>query len=146
MTNNKSSVLLISICSRNKRKGGTKVYLSSNAIGRSLQCHYSDLLLKMRRNLLHNLSEIHWHNVPIDELKMNQNLKEGPDFGGTEKGEYLPAIMRYSGRYYNALSQKISFLYEILTTPHNFLILSGLYGLVTLSEPIQRYTCPVEIE
>ena len=33
---------------------------------------------------------------------------------------------------------------KLLRSQHHVLILSGLYGLVTPTEPIQLYSCPIE--
>ncbi|WP_250545298.1 helix-turn-helix domain-containing protein [Methanospirillum purgamenti] len=48
----------------------------------------------------------------------------------------------YSGRFYSGLGERG--IQKILSSQHHFLIISGLYGLVTPTEFIQLYECPLE--
>ena len=66
-------------------------------------------------------------------------LVPGPDLGGKATGTYMPAMVRYRGRFYRELDPEgLGVLNE---GPHHWLIVSALYGLLTPEEPIQRYSC-----
>ena len=54
-----------------------------------------------------------------------------------------PAISRYSGRFYLPWDQRER---KLIESKHHALFISGLYGLVTPTEPIQLYSCPLEGE
>jgi hypothetical protein len=78
----------------------------------------------------------------LKELSWNKSLVKGPDFGGTEKGKYLPAIEVYQGGFYGAVGS--DGIQSLRTSPHHFLIISGLYGLLLPNEQIQIYESPME--
>jgi len=69
-------------------------------------------------------------------------LKPSEDLGFSETGGlYLPAIERYNGRFYTSLESGKT---KIIESPHHFLIISGLYGLLLAEEPTQLYSVPIE--
>ncbi|KAF5053745.1 hypothetical protein DSECCO2_395300 [anaerobic digester metagenome] len=141
-----TGILFVSICSRNKSfQPGTSGYSSGDAITARLSGPKGELLLKKRNDLYNRLlGEICFQDLPVSERRMNRGLKEGYDLGGHDPGLYLPAIDRYEGRFYTALGPEGKA--SLRRSDHHLLILSGLYGLVSVDEPIQLYTCPVEIE
>ncbi|EJG07247.1 hypothetical protein Metli_1291 [Methanofollis liminatans DSM 4140] len=143
------SILVIGICSRTKdTTPGNPVYPTDSGIARFISEGKKEFLHLKRNELKHNLNDILWGKTKfVSELAMNRNLVEGPDFAGEEIGKYLPALRRYQGKfYYQGLGGTEVAFETVYGSGHHFLILSGLYGLVTPDEPIQLYTCPVEIE
>jgi hypothetical protein len=142
-----SKVLFLSICSLHKKKGGTSEYARQESIVSRLSPALAASLLKKReevRNLIWS-GEISWGGIDTAELEYNNNLAPGADFGGNaEWAEYLPAISRYSGRFYLALGAEGK--RKLIESKHHALFISGLYGLVTPTEPIQIYSCPLEGE
>jgi len=147
--NPKDSILIIGICSRTKDSSpGEPGYPPDCGIARFLSEGKSEFLRLKRSELKHNLKEILWGKTKfVSELAMNRNLVDGPDFAGNEEGRYLPALQRYQGKFYfQGLGGPAEAMKAVYGSGHHFLILSGLYGLVTPDEPLQLYTCPVEIE
>ncbi|MCD6192679.1 MAG: peroxide stress protein YaaA [Candidatus Aminicenantes bacterium] len=79
----------------------------------------------------------------------NSSLICGPDFGGGNQGGfYLPAILRYSGRFFRELRRGVTesdeeFLVRVkkLCSQYFVFIVSGLYGLLSPFDLIQEYTC-----
>jgi len=142
-----SKVLFLSICSLHKKKGGISEYARQESIVNRLSPALAASLLKKReevRNLIWS-GEISWGGIDTAELEYNNNLAPGADFGGNaEWAEYLPAISRYSGRFYLALGAEGK--RKLIESKHHALFISGLYGLVTPTEPIQLYSCPLEGE
>lgn len=78
---------------------------------------------------------------------MNASLVEGPDFGGSSAGGfYLPACVRYDGRFFRTIrgrssEEELISRWQGVRDGHRVLIVSGLYGLVAPFDPIQEYTC-----
>lgn len=69
----------------------------------------------------------------------NKALKFGPDIGGQlNEKVYLPAYKRYKGRCYQASPTDWESLLRPQGHPH-VLIMSGLYGLILPTDPIQNY-------
>jgi hypothetical protein len=72
----------------------------------------------------------------LADLPYNNDLRDGPDLGGTARGGiYLSAVQRYRGRFFERLGSEGK--RRLLDGPHYVLILSGLYGLLSPTEPIQ---------
>ncbi|HKZ40300.1 MAG TPA: hypothetical protein VJ044_05020, partial [Candidatus Hodarchaeales archaeon] len=92
-------------------------------------------------NWLKNEKEATWNDIPISEDKWNKKLAYGQDFGRNEKAFYLPAHERFWGRFYSALGEKGK--EKLLNSSHHVLMICGLYGLMTPTEPIQLYNCPI---
>jgi len=143
------SILIIGTCSRTKDTHlGEPGYPPNSGIARFLSEGKTEFLRLKRNELKHNLDKILWGKIKfVSELSMNKNLVDGPDFSGDEEGRYLPALQRYQGKFfYQGLGGPAEAMRTVYRSGHHFLILSGLYGLVSPDEPIQLYTCPVEIE
>jgi len=139
-----SSVLMVTICSLNKKAGGFDRYDEACALASKLVRTREDLLRARREafDLLFS-GEIKWQGIPLGNLKYNRELRLGRDFGGSIKNvKYLPAIYRYDGRFYAALGRDGRD--KLLRSKHHVLIMSGLYGFVTPPEPIQLYSMPIE--
>lgn len=76
----------------------------------------------------------------LRDLPYNNRLICGPDFGGKNNdGIYWPAMKRYRGRFYQEIDPDESGV--LGESPHHWLIVSALYGLLTPAEPIQIYSC-----
>lgn len=78
---------------------------------------------------------------------VNRGLVKGPDFNGDDySGLYLPACLRYIGRFFREVRGNLSDddalkLWQRSCGGYQVLIVSGLYGLVSPFDPIQEYTC-----
>jgi len=137
--------VLISICS------GTKDFSSP----RSLEYYqdYSifkrlskpDLLKNARRTSLKLIQSgrISYNGLPLSQHPNNQALVEGPEFYGDQRGQYLPAMNLYSGRFFENFN-KFGGISTLTKSSQHMLIISGLYGLITPVENIQLYECPLE--
>lgn len=141
-----SHVLIITTCSLHKKQGGGKYYKNAD-IGSDIPEESRNFLINTRntiRNLLWS-GQLKWQGLNTSELEFNNNLAYGEDFGGEDpSAKYLPAIIRYDGRFYDALGDEGK--KNLILSPHHVLFLSGLYGLVRPLEPIQLYSCPVEFQ
>jgi len=140
-----SKILIMTICSLHKKLGGKSEYDERASIGFKIEPKTKDFLLKSRQEALNLLisGKIKWQRVSLQSLEYNKDLKYGKDFGGTDPyALYLPAIDRYNGRFFVALGEDGK--YKLLCSKHHILFLSGLYGLITPTEPIQLYSCPIE--
>jgi len=76
----------------------------------------------------------------------NIELKEGPDLSPDyplSNNLYRPAYERYYGRFYKKVGNDF-FVEAILSENIHTLVVSGLYGLITLEEPIQNYSCHLD--
>lgn len=135
-------MLILTICSFRKRRGGCRYSADGAVISRLGDGHK---LVARRAKVLSWLQsdpKSRFQGLPLHRVTYNRGLRCGPDFGGEEEaGEYLPAVERYDGRLYRALGDEGKL--ALLCTRHHVLILSGLYGLVTPEESIQLYSCPV---
>lgn len=79
------------------------------------------------------------HGVALRNLHYNADLVQGKDFGGTAGAHYMQAALRYGGRFFREFDPKGSG--EMARSPHRWLIVSALYGLLTPTESIRRYSC-----
>ena len=80
----------------------------------------------------------------MSQLEYNRDLTQGVDFGGRRAAVWLPAVHRYDGRFFQALGADGR---KKLTQPgRHVLFLSGLYGLLRPTEPIQLYSCPLSVQ
>lgn len=141
---NPNSVLFLTICSLTKASGGRPEYDERLAITSLLPSDLKIRLLERRekaRRLVRGESDLDWQGVSLSELEFNQNLTGGADFGGRHSAAYLPAVYRYDGRFYQALGKEGR--RKIFEGEYPTLILSGLYGLLLPTEPIQLYSCPL---
>lgn len=138
-------ILFLSICSLTKSTAGDTQYLKEASIISKLPPELAKRLLARRnevRRLVRESGEIEWQGVPLSQLEFNQKLTAGPDFGGRRTANFLPAVERYEGRFYQALG--LDRKKKLAESKHNVLLLSGLYGLLRPLEPIQLYSCPLK--
>lgn len=140
-----SKVLIITICSFTKKEGGTHGYDYDASLLKSLRNNAREKLVERRREVFEQLwkGEFLSQGISAKELEYNKTLQLGHDFGGSKSvGRYLPALARYSGRFYSALGKNGKI--NAIKSKHHFLIQSGLYGLIQPLEPIQLYSVPIE--
>ena len=128
-----SAILIVTICSLNKIPGGVNSYDKSASLVDNLPYGLAREFLENRELVRIGIKDptawesVDWQGVSLDDLKFNQQLVEGPDFGGKDKqARYLPAIERYAGRFYQTLGPNRKEM--LLNTQHHILFLSGLYG------------------
>ena len=140
-------VLFLTICSLNKSGGGEPAYDEGAAITSVLPQDLKAQLLERReaaRQLVTGDAALEWQGVPLSELDFNRGLNRGVDFGGCRTAVYLPAVHRYDGRFFHALGADGR--KKLAESGHHTLFLSGLYGLLRPSEPIQLYSCPLSAQ
>ncbi len=140
-----SKVLIITICSNEKNKGGDVYNLESPSIVKILPEH-SDGIIQRRLKALELIQSgvIGRDGIKLNELPFNSSLIYGPEFGGKSSGstQYMQALDRYDGRFYKSLKSGDKDIIE--ESPHHLLIISGLYGLVLPDELIQCYSCNID--
>ena len=141
--NPQSGVLFLTICSFRKAEEGFPYYSEDDTICARYLPDRRDEIIAKRRDVLAALSQA---NILFDKADQryhpyNQNLTCGRDFGGSEGSFYLPALWRYEGRFYQSL--KVRGKRAVLNSRHHFLILSGLYGIITPLDPVQLYSIPL---
>ena len=137
-------VLFLATCSFNKAADGSPGYDEEAAITSTLSPNLKKRLLERReavRQLVKNDKRLHTQGLPLSQHEFNSDLTEGPDFGGRRTAIYLPAICRYKGRFLLAAGPEGR--KKLTESSHQTLFVSGLYGLVRPSEPIQLYGCPL---
>ena len=138
-----SMVLFLTICSFTKADGGESAYDEGSAIASVLPPKLKARLLERReavRRLVKGRADVELQGNPLSEHEFNRVLARGADFGGGRTAAYLPAAHRYDGRFFLALGAKLA------ESRHHVLFLSGLYGLLRPSEPIQLYSCPLSVQ
>lgn len=138
--------LILIICSLNKQGGGITDYEPEASVTSSLEPDLQTALLERRSNIYHLLrnGDVTWSKIDQNDHFLNRDLVHGPDLGGTEEGaRYLPALERYIGtHFYKSLGDDGR---TALRSPElHTLILTGLYGLVGVDDPIQCYSVPIE--
>ncbi len=74
------------------------------------------------------------------DLDYNRDLVRSSEFGGRKGGTCMPALDRYQGRFFQALGDAGK---ARCRSSDSLLIVSGLYGLLRASEPVQLYSCPL---
>ena len=139
------TVLFVSSCSLTKAVGGTAAFDEGDGIA-SVATDHAQRLLDRReevRQLVKDRDTVDWQGVLLKDLDYNTGLVRGREFGGSKTASYMPAVDRYQGRFYLALGDAGRALCK---SRGNTLLLSGLYGLVRASEPIQLYSCPLSAE
>ena len=137
-------VVFLTSCSLNKAEGGVPDYDDTATITSLLSPDLKERLLDRRetvRQLVKKDRHLAWQGVPLSKLYFNARLAKGPDFGGRDAAAYMPAVHRYDGRFLQAVGSEGREL--LVESKHQTLFLSGLYGLVRSSEPIQLYSCPL---
>lgn len=135
-----SPILIIITCSNTKRTGGVSAYDGERSILPLLPAEVAEDLIQGRKWAFGRLltGGAKRDAVLVRDLPPNRSLAMGHDLGGEAAGAlYRPAAERYAGRLYKELQHDGKQM--LLATPHHVLILSGLYGLLIPSEPIQDY-------
>ena len=141
--NPQSGVLFLTICSFGKAEEGFPYYRDNDTICARYLPDRRDQITSRRKEVLKILSQgkIFFDKANQKDHPYNQYLASGRDFGGSEESFYLPALWRYEGRFYENL--KIRGKKAVLNSGHHFLILSGLYGIITPIDPVQLYSIPL---
>lgn len=136
--------LFLLICSNHKKEGGIARYDKAASIRDLLPPASAHSLFQARdtiRKLITTDASVERDGEKLRDHDYNRGLVKGPDFqqyGLNHGGKYLSAAERYDGTFYQPLGdEKVSLL---TGTPHHVLIISGLYGLLTPTEPVQLYT------
>jgi len=142
-----SKILIVTLGSLHQIEGGEHEYNYQDSILSRLPADSQNLLLETRAKAfgwLKNDKTAIWQGLPISEHEYNKNLVRGRDFGGDdERAAYYPALRRFEGRFFLTLG--LEGKRAMYLSQHHVLLIGGLYGLLTLMEPTQRYNCPVEI-
>lgn len=141
---NPNSVLFLTVCSLTKASGGAPAYDEGLAITSLLPSKLKTRLLERReeaRLLVRGERDMDWQGIPLSELEFNRDLTGGADFGGRRNAAYLPAVYRYDGRFFQALGNEGRG--KIAEGEYPTLFLSGLYGLLLPTDPVQLYSCPL---
>ena len=147
MKRSSSMVLFLTICSFTKARGGEPAYDEKSAITSVLSPESKDRLLGRReavRQIVTGQADLELQGNPLSEHVFNRTLAKGVDFGGHHTAAYLPAVHRYDGRFFLALGTDGR--ENLAGSRHHTLFLSGLYGLLCPSEPIQIYSCPLSAQ
>jgi len=140
-----SKVLIITICSNEKTKGGEFYRRESPSILKIIPEH-AGKIIQARTNAFELVQSgvVGRDGIKLNELPFNSRLVCGPEFGGKSSGstQYMQALDRYDGRFYKALKSGDKNIIE--ESPHHLLIISALYGLVLPDELIQCYSCTID--
>ena len=140
-----SKVLIITICSNEKNKGGEFYRRESPSILKIIPEH-AGKIIQARTNAFELVQSgvVGRDGIKLNELPFNSRLVCGPEFGGKSSGstQYMQALDRYDGRFYKALKSGDKNIIE--ESPHHLLIISALYGLVLPDELIQCYSCTID--
>ena len=141
-----SKILIVTLGSLHKAGGGVHEYAEQDSILSRLPANSRFRLLEARAKVFKWLKEdgrAKWQGISLAEHEYNKGLVHGRDLGGNDENAlYYPALRRFEGKFFLTLGiegKRTAYLSQ-----HHILLLSGLYGLATLMEPIQRYNCPVE--
>ena len=140
-----SMVLFLTNCSLTKAVGGGAEYDESQAIASALPDPLSARFRERREDVFErvkNATDFNWQGTPVSALEFNRELSRGKDLGGRRSVAYLPALDRYQGRFFQALGEAGK--RRLAESGHHALFLSGLYGLLRPTEPVQLYSCPLD--
>ncbi len=146
-----SPVLFLGICSLNKATfSNDEPYKREQSIAARFKDSQTVNLLYQTRKASFELTsqgDLVNNGSLLAKHPLNRDLRRGPDFNGTARAKYLPAIDRYTGRFYGGKGND-GRSYDLKTSlngsPHHLLIISGLYGLLLPQEQIQLYESPLE--
>lgn len=138
-------VLFVTACSLTKATGGAATFDEGATISAAAPRHAERLGARRDevRELVKNGETADWQGIPLKDLGYNRDLVRGTEFGGRKGALYMPAVDRYEGRFFQALGNAGK---ERCRTSDRLLIVSGLYGLLRSSEPMQLYSCPLSAE
>ena len=135
-------ILFLCCCSNRKFAGGERAYRQEDSMPHAIP-DQGRVLLESRTRVFQRIQDgaSSAQGTPLRDLPYNDHtqLVHGPDLGGNTTGKYLPAMKRYRGRFYEVLDPEEQ---DVLgESPHHWIIVSALYGLLTPKELIQRYSC-----
>ncbi|MBA4420762.1 MAG: hypothetical protein C0391_06415 [Anaerolinea sp.] len=136
-----SSTLFLITCSNNKNEDiGNNRYAIRSSIINSVDSSSGKRLMAGRKHcyrIIKNSSSMR-NGILLRDFGFNHRLNKGLDLGyeNLTGVDYLPAIERYTGRFYASISPNIEF-------HHHVLIVSSLYGLLVPEEYIQIYSLHV---
>lgn len=150
------SNLILTICSNHKReKGQTKQYdVTARKVADILPPSMRQKLYKARDRAFKHITDSSREGKFSAGRPRNKDLKRGPDIDPNCKefdGHYMPALNRYDGRFYKNFKDSVGNADQCVRRLSNpskdhLLIVSGLYGLLTPTELIQKYSCDVTDE
>jgi len=143
------SNLILTICSNRKReKGQTEEYdTEARKVEDALPPDMQERLYDASwRAFCHITDSTRKGKFPAARPS-NEELKRGLKLGGY----YMPAVERYAGRFYKEFNSAVGDIDRCIQRMSNdsedhLLIVSGLYGLLTPTEPIEKYSCDVTDE
>ena len=144
--------LILISCSDHKMPYGRPMAPGTDPIPWLQDSELHGRLLKTRHLVLHYIKTMKLCDMERKQGNrgydpVNRGLVNGPDFGGDDySGLYLPACLRYIGRFFREVRGNLSDddtlkLWQRSCDRYQVLIVSGLYGLVSPFDPIQEYTC-----
>lgn len=138
-------ILFLTICSFRKSTEGFPPIPGPRAFKERINADFSHQIVLRRQKVLNLLKKgkIIFNQADQKNHDFNDQLLNGTgvEFGGQDSAYYLPALWRYDGRFYDGLGSHGK--KGLFASPHHFLILSGLYGVVTPDELIQCYSVPL---
>jgi len=138
----KGGVLILAICSNHKQPQGDWGYDPRGSLADILPQRGEGLMTRRQEIFrLIKTEKIAGQDRLLREMPYNVQLEQGPDFGGMATRQYVPAILRYEGRFFVELGADR--LKRAQESTQHLLIMSGLYGLLTPMENIQIYSCHV---
>jgi pimeloyl-ACP methyl ester carboxylesterase len=138
-------VVIVVSCSNGKTDANELMHPGAGGIVEQVaDSRVGTMAVAMRSNILRLVQSGRIEGIEFSQgnrgsKPANQRLVLGPDFGGGfNAAKYLPAFARYKGRCYQAADQEWQTLLTRQNSPE-FLIMSGLYGLMPATEHIQNY-------
>ncbi|MCY4244660.1 MAG: peroxide stress protein YaaA [Gammaproteobacteria bacterium] len=146
--------LILTICSNHKRlKGAVSQYDSSaRKITDVLPDDMGEKIIDARKRAFEHIkTQAKRDGKRLADMEYNKDLVKGPDIDPQHATKrtafYVPAIKQYDGRFFKNFHDVVGdgCDYGCLggATENHLLIVSGLYGLLTPTEPIQRYNCDI---
>jgi hypothetical protein len=140
-------LILISCCNFKETRSTDRYNLSDSIL--SILHDETRLRIFRKRNEIFNLIK---EGKIYDALRAggnrksnpyNKKLVNGPDLSVSFEEQpidnFLPAYKRYKGRFFSEVGEDI--FEESIRNDIHTLLLSSMYGLITLNEPIQLYGC-----
>jgi hypothetical protein len=146
-----SKYLILISCSNGKNRGGDASYPVSDSLPSQLSHDLCNKFYKRRRVILDlikagNVEDRLRGDGNRRDSRYNSTLQIGLDTSEDESVtsslEYLPAYQRYDGRFYAHAG--LDAFEKAYIEEYHVLIVSGLYGLLLLEEPIQAYNCHLD--
>ena len=150
------SNLILTICSNRKcEERGESVYdRNARTVASVLSDDMQRELNKARNRAFNHITDqTRTGRFPAGR-PLNEELKRGPDMDPDHRessGYYMPALKQYDGRFYKNFKSAVGNVDRGIErmngdSENHLLIVSGLYGLLTPTEPIQKYSCDVTDE